>query len=665
MTSMRDQQPAVAPVQTGAGGLFGGALSSLGSAIGIPMPGAMTNAAGKAADLAANEAIDQVTGTNMYDRERNQRNRADEAAHLNYSQEQNNSRHASALNAMHGGLDSGQANHLSAIAHRQETEHQQQALHMAAEATHMQVKTATETVNMENAQMEAALHVGHQRKMQEIAVQEQSAAMALEEQKRKSMMDATADKAKQEEEEHAKIKATQEDMNRKAMDTHLQQLMEQRANGGDEEYVRANIEAVQHEMKLLDANRAQDREVTRNKKLREMKKDKQKDIHDEQSFALCQSQRDTHHQAELTKSTRKFTQEEALSEIRFTFDERKKKSQLDIEHANAVFLEAQALKEQRRDQYKLTLKTLGIGAEDMRKEGGKSCRASFTKLFFLTITLACEVDMYGFVLAVLQYSTIGEDVEGYEYPSRANYLMRALLITGPVAYLVAIFAYLSRQSGKGTVVGDGNLPLSERTDRDPLGFNDLLFTLPEEPFTLKHFHYIPIYRCYILIKDLMPDDVEALFRVNGLSTFTLGFSQMVCLLLAGSEGLLKVDDVTMKVVLVNQFFNFVVTMIYFSSTIANQMKGSTKVDAMKYNLRERMQREYVRFNDAVNQHSLRRSAFTQKVVDDFHAMAAEEIKQLAKMPEVDLSIFSMEEKFDIRRCLRIKEINGFTEMCKV
>jgi len=89
----------------------------------------------------------------------------------------------------------------------------------------------------------------------------------------------------------------------------------------------------------------------------------------------------------------------------------------------------------------------------------------------MTILLISDLDMLCWLFFLYFSSTA----------ARANWLMPALLITGLFAYLVAV---------------------------------DLE-------------HYIPFYRIYryILINDLMPDDVEALFRVNGLYTFALAFPQ--------------------------------------------------------------------------------------------------------------------------------------------
>jgi len=78
----------------------------------------------------------------------------------------------------------------------------------------------------------------------------------------------------------------------------------------------------------------------------------------------------------------------------------------------------------RPEQFVRPLTMFGISEAEMRRER----RVLFAKLFFLTIALAFQV------VAVLQYSTTGQNVQGCNYPSRANLLMMALLLTGAVAY---------------------------------------------------------------------------------------------------------------------------------------------------------------------------------------------------------------------------------------
>jgi len=160
----------------------------------------------------------------------------------------------------------------------------------------------------------------------------------------------------------------------------------------------------------------------------------------------------------------------------------------------------------------------------------------------------------------------------------------------------------------------------------------------------------------------VPDDVEALFRINGLSTFTLGFCQVACLLLGSSDGILGLGDILVQVGMITQGINVIITTIYFATPVSGSMKAVTKTEAMLYNNRESLQREYTRFIDAVKQHAQRRDEQSEVVLKQFHDNANTEIEQLAHVENLDLDIFSMQQKFWIRRNLRIKEINEFTHM---
>jgi len=183
------------------------------------------------------------------------------------------------------------------------------------------------------------------------------------------------------------------------------------------------------------------------------------------------------------------------------------------------------------------------------------------------------------------------------------------------------------------------------------------------------------------MKELAPDDVEALFRINGLSTFTLGFNQMFCLMLTHFHQYPSEGVVVQYIIYSNQLFNLLVTLAYFSSSISGKMKGMTKIEAMKYNLRERMQRDNLRYQYAIGQDSLVSGAEqvenegkhgstvpeseASKPVKTFHRMVENQIKELAGAPEIDLSPFSMEQKFALRKELFIKQINSFQEATAV
>merc|ERR1712100_256311 len=69
----------------------------------------------------------------------------------------------------------------------------------------------------------------------------------------------------------------------------------------------------------------------------------------------------------------------------------------------------------------------------------------------------------------------------------------------------------------------------------PVDYDQLAMEMPKLPAHLNFYHFLPIVRYYLLVKDPTTNDVESLFRVNALSTFTLGFAQVFCMVLGLSN----------------------------------------------------------------------------------------------------------------------------------
>lgn len=343
-----------------------------------------------------------------------------------------------------------------------------------------------------------------------------------------------------------------------------------------------------------------------------------------------------------------------------------KKQSLSIQKSND-------LKKQRAQQFEDTKLALGLDSQTMRAQNGMALRSNLAKLFFLAIVLACEIDTFGFVMAAQHYGKIALD--------NSDYIILGSLITGLASYSLAILAYgchlrkykdeFKERGEEGT-----SLPDIEKLIEEPKHFNDLDFHVVSEPFELKMYHWLPLYRSFILIKEVAPDDVEALFRINALSTFTLGFNQLFCLVLTYFHQYESEGDFMQYVIYTNQLFNFLVSMIYFSTSLASKMKGVTKVAAMKYNLRERMQRDLLRYNDAMDQDAIfvgEKLAKGESATDEdstrtvkiFHRMIERQIQELAGAKEIDLTPFSIEDKNELLRKLRIKQINAFDSVTSV
>lgn len=111
---------------------------------------------------------------------------------------------------------------------------------------------------------------------------------------------------------------------------------------------------------------------------------------------------------------------------------------------------------------------------------------------------------------------------------------------------------------------------------------------------------IPIYRNILLISEQDPDDVEALFRANGLSTFTLGFAQISSFLLGTVMGWLAWPPATMEMVgLIAQCINIFLTGVYFCTKYPTLMAKANQIRAIKQGFDENISMRLKHFNNAV------------------------------------------------------------------
>merc|ERR1712032_751739 len=108
-------------------------------------------------------------------------------------------------------------------------------------------------------------------------------------------------------------------------------------------------------------------------------------------------------------------------------------------------------------------------------------------------------------------------------------------------------------------------------------------TTARKTVRLRDYHFIPILRYYLLIKDAEPEDIEGLFRVNALSTFTLGIVQIACMIF--HLFVLKAEwTIFIKVGIVTQIWNLTVTLLYFLTPLSSMMMSSIEVDTLKHNV---------------------------------------------------------------------------------
>lgn len=287
--------------------------------------------------------------------------------------------------------------------------------------------------------------------------------------------------------------------------------------------------------------------------------------------------------------------------------------------------------------------TLGINKEGDEKIEGVRKRLQISKVLFLLVILGCELDLFGFGLAFTTYwvagqktvfnETLHQNVTIQTQPMQI-FVIHTLLFIGPTGYLLATMMYILWTYGCVTSVvtacwgdppspkdlreklinkdssmrvqirleeGAGNEPL--KADNKPLEYNEFQLELCKEEIYLKFYHFLPMFRYYLLVKDPESADVESLFRVNGLSTFTIGFAQMACMTIGLTTDMLKIDFF-IQFGIFAQCLNLAMTGVYFFTSFPESMKSAMSVEAFQYNARLAMQGEFTRYKLVSEQYSL-------------------------------------------------------------
>jgi len=164
-----------------------------------------------------------------------------------------------------------------------------------------------------------------------------------------------------------------------------------------------------------------------------------------------------------------------------------------------------------------------------------------------------------------------------------------------------------------------------------------------ESVLLKAFHFLPIVRYFLLVKDPESNDVESLFRINALSSYTLGFAQVFCMMLGITNGSLH-WDVKLHVGVVAQLVNGTMTYLYFFTDHPARMKTQMQVEALQSMTSQLMQEEFVRYNLAAEQCANRMGDEFPKAFDQ-ERMSADKKKLFDTVVEC--------------RCKVIRDINQF------
>lgn len=267
--------------------------------------------------------------------------------------------------------------------------------------------------------------------------------------------------------------------------------------------------------------------------------------------------------------------------------------------------------------------SIGFSPDAAKRQEAELRLHGLNKFYFLVVIAGCELDLYGYLFTILSHW------RECPHDLGAQWIGRVFVIIGLVGYF-----------GAASLGYFGFMPEDETAERTHT--------------TIKLYHFMPILRFFLIIKDQEANDVEALFRVNALSTFTLGLSVMVNLMLQHSCG----DPWTFfrTVNLATQLLNLCITVKYFSSDINTKMQNATKVDAALYNQDRHSRKD---FKDYI--HLVQKVAKDQSEKNSLELTEQDEkIQKKLRMAfghlEVDWKIFPRSELLKLLRFASFKDL---------
>lgn len=277
-------------------------------------------------------------------------------------------------------------------------------------------------------------------------------------------------------------------------------------------------------------------------------------------------------------------------------------------------------------------KAMKIDDETMAIHDKEASTMGLVKMMFLAVIVGCELDLYAFIMSWPGYWNMPDpnnQIEGL--PVNLSWLgwgtvsitvIKLLLVVGPTGYLLSVIIFLRSKDGQDKGNRDQKKHKRQKThnrfvkdDDDeeallnlenlPKGSCGTYATKDRQKINLRYFHFLPIVRYYLLIKDTEPDDMEGLFRVNALSTFTLGVAQIVCMMF--HQFVVKAPwTIFIKVGIFTQCWNIVVTLLYFLTPVCTKMMASIAVDTLKHNVEEDIMKITRMYLDAVQRQAQNR-----------------------------------------------------------
>jgi len=353
------------------------------------------------------------------------------------------------------------------------------------------------------------------------------------------------------------------------------------------------------------------------------------------------------------------------AKIQFNKDLKKQKSATYLETAKLESkqeLGAQKLEAAMRDKdkieenWKRLAKALRIDVESLKKDSRAQTFGGLVNMMFLTVLLGCELDLYGFMMAFNSYWDLDIAV------------VRLMLVAMPCSYLIACVMYIFyadevlarfKAEEEVAVIVEGTNPVLQKasgrgaaTPQKPSA-PDSYAKRPRRPIDVRYYHFLPFCRYYCIVKEKEESDIEGIFRVNSLSSFTMGIAQLISMAFTFVNS--QEMTIFIKLNIASQVVNWFLTILYFLTPISSSMAGQLKVETLNKNTDDDLRKLFLDFVNLQNQHAqgLRDTSVLQTFVDGVHR----EIHSISHTAEelVPLEDFDMALKISALRVLRRRQ----------
>jgi hypothetical protein len=206
------------------------------------------------------------------------------------------------------------------------------------------------------------------------------------------------------------------------------------------------------------------------------------------------------------------------------------------------------------------------------------------------VIVSCELDIIGYLLGAVAYWKI------------EAIITKVLIVLMPIAYFVVLVARVAGLLGK-----------------------------PMDGDEMKPFHFLPMGRLGIIMRPGSADknDVLQLFRVNTLSTLTLGISGILSIAIGLSMEQLSIDSVEAQFSLSSLGLSVLVTILYFTpllkviQAMAEVEKEKTICNREIFQMREKIERESLKSKQEIRQQVMNKLGVSREEVEHKLPMAAD------------------------------------------